>query len=54
MGFENSWHWARSQYKERYANTYRGYMLKVKSTKIWKNIDALFAYKKIYENLGTA
>ena len=54
MGFEDSWRWARTQYKERYANNYRSLMLRWQSNKVWKNIDAMFAFKTIFENLGTA
>lgn len=54
MGFEDTWRWMRTQYKERQANNYRGFLLRYKNTKIWKNFDTLFTYKRIYENLGTA
>ena len=54
MGFEDAWRWARSQYKERQSNNYRGYMLRWQNTKIWKNVDSMFAYKNIYETLGSA
>jgi hypothetical protein len=54
MGFETSFHWARNQYKERYSNTYRGFMIRWQSSKVWKNIDAMFSYKTVYENLITA
>lgn len=54
MGFEDGWRWMRSTYKERQSNNYRSYMLRWQSTKVWKNIDAMFAYKTVYEALGTA
>ena len=54
MGFEDSWQWMRSQYRERTSNNFRGYMLRWRNTKVWKNIDTMFTYKNIYENLGTA
>ena len=54
MGFEDGWRWMRSQYKERQTNNYRSFMLRWQKTKVWKNLDAMFAYKTIYETLGTA
>ena len=54
MGFEDGWRWMRSQYKERQTNNYRSFMLRWQNTKVWKNLDAMFAYKTIYETLGTA
>lgn len=54
MGFEDGWRWMRNQYRERQTNNYRNFMLRWQNTKAWKNIDAMFAYKNIYETLGTA
>jgi len=54
MGFEDSWRWVRNQYKERQNNSYRNYMLRFNNSKVWKNLDAMFSYKTVYENLGTA
>ena len=54
MGFEDAWRWSRNQYREKYQNSYRSFMLRFKSNKVWRNIDSMFAYKTIYENLGTA
>ena len=54
MGFEDSWKWIRNQFKEKQSNNFRSYFLRWQSSKAWKNVDAMFAYKQIYENLGTA
>jgi hypothetical protein len=29
-------------------------MIRWQNNKVWKNVDAMFAYKQVYENLGTA
>ena len=44
----------RNQYREKQQNNFRSYALRWKSSKVWKNIDAMFAYKTVYENLATA
>ena len=41
----------RTALKERYANSYRSFALRWRSTKLNKNIDAMLAYREIHETL---
>ena len=54
MGFEDSWRWMRNNYKEKQSNSFRSWSLRWQNTRVWKNIDAMFTYKTVYENLGTS
>lgn len=52
MGFEDGWRWLRNHVKESQSNYYRNNMLRFQNSKVWKNVDTLFTYKTIYENLA--
>lgn len=52
MGFEDSWRWARGKYREQTQNNFRSYMIRFKSSALYKSFDKMFIYKEIFENLG--
>ena len=54
MGFEDTFRWMRNQYKERQSNNYRSFSLRWRQSRVWKNTEAMFAYKEIYETLGNS
>ena len=54
MGFQDYWKQARGYCQDSFSNNYRSVMLKWRKTRFQQNIDTMFVYRDIYENLTNA